>query len=65
MLMRKETATVITTIQFGDFYSKVVKTEESKRTGKIRKEIRPLTAFAQSPAGYRHQLETQGYEVIK
>ena len=65
MLMRKETEATVTTIKFGDFYTPVRIEQLNKRSGYLRIQQKPITAFAQSPTGYKHQLEAQGFKEVK
>ena len=65
MLMRKETEATVTTIKFGDFYTPVRIEQLNKRSGYLRIQQKPITAFAQSSTGYKHQLEAQGFREVK
>ena len=65
MLMRKETEATVTTIKFCDFYTPVRIEQLNKRSGYLRIQQKLITAFAQSPTGYKHQLELLGYVRIK
>lgn len=47
MLMRKETEATVTTIKFCDFYTPVRIEQLNKRSGYLRIQQKPITAFAQ------------------
>lgn len=65
MLMSKETATHIVVKHFGSFTDEVVTTRQNKRTGDVVEKVEPLSKYSQHPTGYKHQLELQGFEVVK
>ena len=65
MLMSKETATHIIIKHFGSFTDEIVTTRQNKRTRDVVEIIEPLARYSAHPTGYRHQLELQGYEVVK
>lgn len=65
MLMRKVNYHCIITKHFGSNTDEIVTTRYDILTGVTTEVVEPLSKYAMHPTGYKHQLELQGYEVIK
>lgn len=64
MIMRKETAKAVYTVEFSDYYSDVETKRERKGKGVVYVRKEPLQKYANSPTGFKNQLLLKGYKVI-
>lgn len=65
MLMRKETAAAITTVEFDEVHTTAEIIRVEKETGYKTYKYPVISKIATSLIGYMHQLEAQGFEVVK
>lgn len=65
MLMRKETAAAITTVEFDEVHTTAEIIRVEKKTGYKTYKYPVIKKCATSLIGYMHQLEAQGFEVVK
>lgn len=64
MLMRKVNYHCIITKHFGSNSDEIVTERYDKRTGVTTEVVEPLRKYATHPTGYKHQLESLGYEAM-